>query len=94
MVKKGAELHQIFYWDITIGQKYIPMPTSSTRLSLVFLRMRMTKGFLNLCFPTYGVAFPMYSGSVMCFNPLIPRGRSDPNKNGKMIFSAYVSAKK
>jgi hypothetical protein len=45
------------------------------------------------CFLTYGVAFPMYSGSVMCFSPLIPHGTRDPTKKDIRIFSDYVSAK-
>jgi hypothetical protein len=46
------------------------------------------------CFPVYCVAFPMYSGSVMCFNPLRypPHGTSDTTKKGVHIFSAYVSS--
>jgi hypothetical protein len=94
MVRKGATLQQHLHWDITIGQKYIPVMTSIIRLSLIFLRMRTTHIY---CFTFsslhYGVTFPMYSGSVMCFNPLIPHGTSDHTKKGIIICSDYVSAK-
>jgi hypothetical protein len=64
-----------------------------TSLSCVSERVNDRSILFYFCFPTYGMAFPMYSGSIMCFHPHIPHGTTDPTKKGVRIFSAYVSAR-
>jgi hypothetical protein len=65
-----------------------------TSLSCVSERVNDRSILLYFCFPTYGMAFPVHSGSIMCFNPHTPHGKTDPTKKGVRIFSAYVSSRK
>jgi hypothetical protein len=44
-------------------------------------------------FPSYGVAVPMHSGDVVCYNPIIYHCCTDPVKAGVILFSCYVSEK-
>jgi hypothetical protein len=64
-----------------------------TSLSCISESVNDRSILLYFFFPTYGMAFPMYSGSIMCFNLRFPHGMTDPTKKGVHIFSAYVSAK-
>ena len=47
----------------------------------------------HFAFPTYKVYFPMRSGDVMVFNPMILHCCTNPTKEGVHIFSFYVPAK-
>jgi hypothetical protein len=77
------------YWsDIHIDDDYY-----YTSLSCVSERVNDRSILFYFFFPTYGMDFPLYSGSIMCFNPHIPHGTTDPPKKGVRIFSAYVSAR-
>jgi hypothetical protein len=90
MWSKGATQHHHLHWDITIGQQYVLMKTSIIHLSCIS-EDEDDKSLLHyFCFPTHGVAFPMYSGSVMCFNPLIPYVTCDATTKCIRIFSDYV----
>jgi hypothetical protein len=64
-----------------------------TSLSCVSERVNDRSILFYFCFPTYGMALPMYYGSIMCFNPHLPHGTTDPTNKGVIIFSAYVSAR-
>jgi hypothetical protein len=77
------------YWSaIHVGDDYY-----YTSLSCVSERVDDRSILFYFFFPTYGMALSMYSGSIMCFNPHLPHGKTDPTKKGVRIFSAYVSAR-
>jgi hypothetical protein len=77
------------YWsDIHIDDEYY-----YTSLSCVLERVNDRSIIFYFCFPTYGMAFPMYFGSIMRFNPQVPHDKTNPTKKGLRIFSAYVSAR-
>jgi hypothetical protein len=46
-----------------------------TSISCVSERVKDRSILFYFCFPTYGMAFPMYSGSIMCYNPPPPTER-------------------
>jgi hypothetical protein len=62
-------------------------------LSCVSERVNDKSILFYFCFKTYFMAFPMYSGSIVCFNPHLPHGKTETTKKGVIIFSAYVSAR-
>jgi hypothetical protein len=64
-----------------------------TYLSCVSEKVNNKRILFYFISPTYGMAFPIYSGSVMCFNPHLPHGTTYPTKKGVIVFSAYVSAR-
>jgi hypothetical protein len=64
-----------------------------TYLSRVSDNVNDRSMFFLLFLPTYGMVFPMYSGSVMCFNPHLPHGTTEPTDKGVRLFSAYISGK-
>jgi hypothetical protein len=43
--------------------------------------------------PAYGMAVPMYIGSVISFNPHLPHGCTDLTKKGVKVVSEYLSAR-
>jgi hypothetical protein len=77
------------YWSAI----YVDDDDYYTILSCVAEKVNDTSILFYFCFPTYGMAIPMYSGSVISFNPLLPHGCTDPTKKGVRVFSAYVSAR-
>jgi hypothetical protein len=64
-----------------------------TTLSCVAEKMNDISILFYFFPPTYGMAVPMYSGSVIYFNPHLPHGCTDPTKKGVRVFSAYVSTR-
>jgi hypothetical protein len=64
-----------------------------TSLSCVSEKVNDMSILFYFCFPTYGMALPMYYRSSTCFNPHLPHGTTDPTKKGARIFSAYVSVR-
>jgi hypothetical protein len=63
-----------------------------TYLSCVAEKMNDRSILFYFCFFTYGIDIPTYSGSVISFNPNLPRGCTDPTKKGVRVFGVYVSA--
>jgi hypothetical protein len=64
-----------------------------TSLSCVPEKVNDRSILFYFCFPTYGMAVPMYNGSLIYFNPHLPHGCTDPTKKGVRVFSAYLSAR-
>jgi hypothetical protein len=64
-----------------------------TSISCVSEKVNDRSILFYLCFPTYGMDFPMYSVSAMFFNPHLPHGTKYPTNKGVRVFSAYVSAR-
>jgi hypothetical protein len=58
------------YWSAT----HVDDDYYCTSLSCVSETVNDRSILFYFCFPTYGVTFPMYSRSAMCFNPHLPRG--------------------
>jgi hypothetical protein len=56
-----------------------------TTLSCVAEKVNDRSILFYFCFPTYGMDFPMYSGSVISFNPHLPHGCTDPTKKGVRV---------
>jgi hypothetical protein len=51
-----------------------------TTLSCVAEKVNYRSILFYFCFPTYGMSVPMYSGSVISFNPHLPHGCTYPTK--------------
>jgi hypothetical protein len=51
-----------------------------TTLSCVAEKVNDRSILFYFCFPTYGMAIPMYSGSVISFNPHLHHGCTDPTE--------------
>jgi hypothetical protein len=67
-----------YYWSaIHVDDNYY-----YTSLSCISARVNDRSILFYFCFPTYGMAYPMYSGSIMCFNPHIPHDTTNPTKKG------------
>jgi hypothetical protein len=64
-----------------------------TTLSCVSEKVNDRSILFYFCFPTYGMAVPMYSRSVISFNPHLHHECTDQTKKGVRVFSAYVSAR-